>query len=106
MTIFSVANCLGRVGSGVFGDYLAVELGKPRPLAFSFFCGVMGVAQVLVMLGSFELLYVAVPLAGVSYGAFNALCPTLISEIFGNDYFGAIYATNSISNGERKCSLQ
>ena len=45
VTIFSVANCLGRVGSGLFGDYLAVELGKPRPLAFSFFCGqALGVA--------------------------------------------------------------
>ena len=58
------------------------------------------------MLGSFELLYLAVPLAGVSYGAFNALCPTLISEIFGNDYFGAIYATNSISNGDYICPFR
>jgi hypothetical protein len=27
---------------------------------------------------------------GVSYGAFNALCPTLYSELFGSQNFGSL----------------
>lgn len=98
VTLFSVCNCAGRLFSGVMGDHLLTK-GYPRPLVFSFNMVLMAIAHVLLMTGNPDLLYVACVLAGASYGAFNALCPTLISEIFGLKYFGSIYAANSISNG-------
>ena len=46
-----------------------------------------------------EILYVVCVIGGIAYGAFNSLCPTLISEIFGLDNFAAIYGTNSLALG-------
>jgi hypothetical protein len=49
-------------------------------MAMVLMCG----GQVLVMIGSLRLMYITCIAVGLSYGAFNALCPVILSEIFGN----------------------
>ena len=98
VTIISVCNCWGRLLSGMLGDYL-VKRGHPRPIMLSVAMALMVVAQVLMIFGSYNMMYVVCTCLGLSYGAFNALCPTLITEIFGDAHAGSIYATNSLSNG-------
>ena len=39
--------------------------------------------------------YLAHP--GIAYGSFNALPPTLVSEMFGQKNFASIYAINSLA---------
>jgi len=98
VTIVSVCNCWGRLLSGMLGDFV-VKRGYPRPVVFSMAMALMVVAQILLVFGSYNSMYVVCVCLGLSYGAFNALCPTLITEIFGDAHSGAIYATNSLSNG-------
>ena len=98
VTLISVCNCLGRLLSGVIGDVMLAH-GYGRPLVFAGAMAMMVVAQVVLMFGIPSLLYIACILTGLAYGAFNSLCPVLISEIFGLKHFGSIYATNSIANG-------
>jgi MFS family permease len=50
----------------------------------------MGVSMLLMMVGTYEYLFPAIVLCGLAYGSFNALCPTLISELFGMEHFAKI----------------
>lgn len=90
VTLFSVCNCCGRLFAGLLGDWLLKSRRIPRPAVFALGLAMMSGAMVLLMVGSYTLLFPAVVLCGLAYGSFNALCPTLISELFGVKHFAKI----------------
>ena len=67
---------------------LSFILDRSRRLAM------MGVSMLLMMVGTYEYLFPAIVLCGLAYGSFNALCPTLISELFGMEHFAKICESN------------
>lgn len=72
----------------------------PRPAVFAGALFMMCATHILLAIFHTEnVLYMACVIGGFAYGAFNSLCPTLISEIFGLKHFASIYATNSIALG-------
>ena len=84
VTLISVLNCFGRLLAGALGDYLLKNRQIPRPIVFALACGMMCFVHALLALApSLTTLYVVCIVGGMAYGAFNSLCPTLISEIFG-----------------------
>eukprot|EP00050_Salpingoeca_kvevrii_P009535 m.3472 g.3472 ORF g.3472 m.3472 type:complete len:520 (-) comp2313_c0_seq1:191-1750(-) len=96
VSLLSVCNCGGRLLAGFAGDKLLAKFGYPRPLVFAVALGIMAISNFMIMSGSIGALFPACVLAGLSYGAFNALVPTLISEIFGLKHFAAVYGTNAL----------
>mmetsp|Transcript_7201 Transcript_7201/g.13657 ORF Transcript_7201/g.13657 Transcript_7201/m.13657 type:complete len:509 (+) Transcript_7201:69-1595(+) len=83
--LFSLMNCLGRVGTGVTSDRLPIRKG--------WFLVVQGLlmlvmyALMIIKPCTVSLLVSAVGV-GVAYGGLWAIQPTLVSEIFGIENFG------------------
>ena len=94
--LFSVMNCLGRLGAGLGADALRGRVA--RPALFCVATLAMGLAHI-VLLGASQmpLLYGGVLLSGLSYGAFWSLLPTLVAELFGVDSFASTYNTFSLA---------
>lgn len=90
VTLFSVCNCFGRLLAGLVGDWLLKSRQIPRPAVFALSLAMMSVSMILMMIGTYRLLFPAIVLCGLAYGSFNALCPTLISELFGVQHFAKI----------------
>eukprot|EP00040_Diaphanoeca_grandis_P032642 m.198372 g.198372 ORF g.198372 m.198372 type:complete len:158 (+) comp32690_c3_seq3:443-916(+) len=80
----------------MLGDHL-IKRGIPRPAVFSLGLAMMALAQICIMFGSTQMLYAACVIGGLAYGSFNALPPTLVSEMFGQAHFASIYAINSFA---------
>ena len=110
VSLLSCANAAGRLMAGVVSDWLLAAMvshtGKsgvcgmqlgPRPLILLSAMFLMVITHLMLSFGFAVLLYPASVLGGVSYGALNALFPTILSEVFGLRHMGAIYTTLSIS---------
>ena len=90
ISLFSVCNCLGRLGAGLGSDALRKYL--HRPSWFAAATALMGLSHALLLGARFTgLVYAAAVCAGVSYGAFWALQPTLVGELFGLKAFASTY---------------
>eukprot|EP01112_Ceratiomyxa_fruticulosa_P009731 TRINITY_DN2550_c0_g4_i1.p1 TRINITY_DN2550_c0_g4~~TRINITY_DN2550_c0_g4_i1.p1 ORF type:complete len:477 (+),score=79.72 TRINITY_DN2550_c0_g4_i1:191-1621(+) len=85
--VLSIANFLGRFIFGSLSDLFSKKLSR------GFF--VMGASLVIasahlyLTFATQEMLYGGVILTGLGYGGSWALIPTIISELFGEEYFGS-----------------
>eukprot|EP00937_MAST-01D_sp_MAST-1D-sp2_P007730 g7730.t1 len=96
VSLVSCSNAFGRIAAGALSDTV-LQRGMPRPVVVLGAMLLMVVTHGLLAFSSAILLYPASVLCGLSYGAINAVFPTVLSEVFGIEHLGAIYATNSIA---------
>ena len=90
ISIFSVANSLGRLGAGMGSD--ALRFAIHRPTLFALAVALMGAAHAMLIGARYlGLVYLATVCAGLAYGAFWSLVPTLVGEIWGLNAFASTY---------------
>ena len=90
ISLFSVFNACGRLAAGFGSDRFRRHVS--RPTLFACAVGLMGLSHLLLLLAHLTpLLYVAVVIAGVAYGALWALLPTIVGELFGLRAFASTY---------------
>lgn len=88
VTVYAIANVVGRVGLGKLIDKTSYK--------FTYiWCAVFSILASLVMMraNSVSLFYLAYALLGVGFGATNCVYPVAISKSFGPKYAGSIYGT-------------
>ena len=90
ISIFSVANSLGRLGAGMGSDAASGLIS--RPTLFTLAVLLMGAAHAILLGARFiGLVYLATVCAGISYGSFWSLLPTMIGELYGLRAFASTY---------------
>ena len=112
---------MGRLACGVVGDWALTRHHIPRPAVFGWFIWMMAAAMLLLAIGNVPALYAATIVGGISYGALNGerpgllacscrllrhdvrgcagITPPILSEMYGNKHFGAIYTANALAEG-------
>lgn len=98
VSLWSIWNCLGRIGAGYISESYLHSKAIPRPLFISLTMACMGVGHLFVALSFPGCLYVASLLVGLCYGAQWSLMPATASEIFGLKYFGTLFNALTISS--------
>ena len=99
VSVFSVANCLGRLLGGAASERaLRGPLGLARPHALAVAAALVGagVLAPVVSPGPGGVL-VAVAVVGASLGAHWGILPVICAEIFGEKATGAVYGWLSVS---------
>ena len=99
VSVFSVANCLGRLLGGAASERaLRGPLGLARPHALAVAAALVG-AGVLAPVASPGPggVFVAVAVVGASLGAHWGILPVICAEIFGEKATGAVYGWLSVS---------
>jgi MFS family permease len=94
--VCGVANCGGRC----LGGFLSDKFGRTisRPSLFSSFLLLMALSQLLcALIGGVAVLYLALALCFIAYGAYWALMPVLCAELYGEKSLGAIYSLFSLA---------
>lgn len=91
-SLFSVAQCIGRVSTGLVSDS-AVRHGFARPWVLAGAAGFMAIAQLLLGFAppTMGFLLLGLVVAGVAFGAFWPLMVCCTGELFGMIHFGANY---------------
>lgn len=92
VSMFSIANCLGRLASGFIPDKLMRKRSMPRTTSLVFLSGLTLLAALLNAVQSPEILGVASLLSGLAFGGFQGVVPAITSEIFGLRNFATNYA--------------
>jgi MFS family permease len=96
VSLLSISNMAGRMLFGYISDLFASRLRRPW---FLLVCvASMGLCCVLLSMTSLNLLYLGVIWAGVSYGGFWSLTPTVLSDIFGSANFASIYSVSTLAS--------
>ena len=90
VTIFSVAQSLGRGLVGLLSDRL-VRAGHPRPLCLAVAALLLAGAHGCLIAASRPRLIAGVALAGAGFGATWTLMVVTVSELFGPDHMGSNY---------------
>lgn len=88
VTVYAIANVVGRVGLGKLIDKTSYK--------FTYiWCAVFSILASLVMMraNSVALFYLAYALLGIGFGATNCVYPVAISKSFGQKYAGSIYGS-------------
>ena len=88
VTVYAIANVLGRLGLGRLIDKTSYK--------FTYiWCALFSILASLVMMkaNSVALFYLAYALLGIGFGATNCVYPVAISKSFGPKYGGSIYGT-------------
>lgn len=98
ISLWSIWNFLGRFGCGYVSDYFLHVKGLSRPLFIAITLAAMGVGHAVIASGLPGALYLGSILVGVCYGSQWSLMPTVASEIFGSEHFGAIFNTITVAN--------
>ena len=99
VSVFSVANCLGRLLGGAASERaLRGPLGMARPHALAVAAALVGagVLAPVVSPGPGGV-FVAVAVVGASLGAHWGILPVICAEIFGEKATGAVYGWLSVS---------
>lgn len=93
VALVSVANCLGRLLTGIASDKLISDGGIPRPTLLCVSASLASLSMlVLYSTGtSVHLGLLGVILAGASYGMLWTLIPTLVADFFGLARIGSNY---------------
>ena len=89
VTLFSVSNSLGRLSFAYISDLAAHIV-----LREVFLCSglaLMALTFLTLATGSFAALTIGSVLAGLTFGSFWSLMPTIASDLFGRKYVAAIY---------------
>jgi len=87
--VCGVGNCLGRVAGGFISDKVRTP---NRPTWFALFLLMMATSQLMMAwVDGVAVLYAAMSLCFLAYGAFWSLMPVLVAELFGEASIGTIY---------------
>uniref|UniRef100_A0A7S3K327 Nodulin-like domain-containing protein n=1 Tax=Aureoumbra lagunensis TaxID=44058 RepID=A0A7S3K327_9STRA len=92
VALISVANCLGRLGTGFAADRIATY-GKPRTalLVLTALVGCFAMLVLYISRVNIGGALLGVIIAGASYGALWTLLPTITSDLFGLQRFASNY---------------
>eukprot|EP00667_Euglena_gracilis_P007514 EG_transcript_7589 len=88
VSLFAVGSALGRLACGAASQASA---GGRRTAFLAAAVALQGGVQWLLSFASHAGLFACVPLAGLCYGAYWALMPTICTDLFGVAHLGAIY---------------
>eukprot|EP00736_Rhodelphis_marinus_P004573 Rmarinus@m.26646 len=97
VTIFGLANFLGRLGMGALSDALIHRITRPGILFFDM-C-LMVVPMSLLTLGDPAVLALSVALAGVSFGGVFVLNAAIVADLFGMRHLGSNYGALDLACG-------
>ncbi|PRW32873.1 MFS general substrate transporter [Chlorella sorokiniana] len=92
LSIFSVANCSGRMAFGYWPERLLHSRGTPRTLFMPAVSALLAAAFAALAFVRLPALFPLTALAGFAYGGHWALGPATVSELFGLRHFAANYA--------------
>ncbi|KAK9818432.1 hypothetical protein WJX72_012528 [[Myrmecia] bisecta] len=92
VSVFSIANCIGRIISGFVPDHLMRTYWLPRTVALILLTAIMTLASFLNAFASLKLLSLGALLTGMAFGGFQGLTPAVTSELFGLQNFATNYA--------------
>ncbi|XP_024516988.1 protein NUCLEAR FUSION DEFECTIVE 4 [Selaginella moellendorffii] len=90
VSLTSIWNCLGRVGSGFVSEYFVQRYGLARPFFFALALGLSAIGYLTIALDLPGALFVGSILIGLCFGAQWALLHIIISEIYGLKYYGTL----------------
>ena len=89
--LFSLANCLGRVGTGWLSQYCVNRRWAPRTLFTLLVNLVMTLNAVWLTRVTTETLYACVLIGGVAFGSNWSLVPSILSDVFGPKAWASTY---------------
>lgn len=91
VSLFSVANCAGRMALGYLPEKLLHSRGTPRLLFLPAMSALMAAACLALAFAPLRALYPLSVLTGFAFGGHWTLFPSLVSELFGLARFAANY---------------
>ncbi|KAL4437504.1 hypothetical protein ABPG77_003485 [Micractinium sp. CCAP 211/92] len=91
VSLFSVANCAGRMALGYLPERLLHSRGTPRLLFLPAMSALMSAACLALAFAPLRMLYPLAALTGFAFGGHWTLFPSLVSELFGLARFAANY---------------
>lgn len=98
VSIISIANCLGRIFSGVGADLVKNRLALPRTYCICAVGFLFVVSQtVATRVEDVQHLWVASALLGLAYGGIFGLYPTIVIEWFGLGHFSENWGCVSLA---------
>ncbi|KAJ7299471.1 hypothetical protein O6H91_17G069000 [Diphasiastrum complanatum] len=98
VSLVSIWNCLGRVGSGFISEFFLQSRGVPRPLFLMVVLAVSALGHLLLAFNPPAALYLGSIIIGLCYGAQFTLIFTIISEICGLRYYATIFNIVQLSS--------
>lgn len=88
--LLSIANCIGRIASGILGDIVAQSFHKPRSRLLFVPCIGLMVCQVLGgRISEYPTLFINSLMTGFFYGFTFCNIPIIVGDIFGMDNFSS-----------------
>jgi len=93
VSLYSLCNGFGRLAMGRLADHLHKRGGVARTILAAAAAMTTAATFMLLSAGADDLLvmYAAFPIAGMSYGAFWTLSPTLVGDMFGQEILPRAY---------------
>jgi MFS family permease len=90
VSLFSIANCVGRMAVGLCSDLYKDTVTRPVFLVIA--SGTMSFAALLLAMTGLRTLYIGVFLVGSAHGCLWNLMPSIVSDLFGLKHFGGNYS--------------
>ena len=97
-SLWSIWNCISRVGVGYLSDYLLHTRGLVRPLLMTVTLAMIVVGHIVIASGFPGALYVGSIIMGICDGSQWSLMPTITSDLFGVEHLGTIFNTIGIAS--------
>ncbi|MCL7046185.1 hypothetical protein MKW94_022791 [Papaver nudicaule] len=91
VSLVSIWNYFGRVGSGFFSEFLLSKWKIPRPLVMASILLLSCIGFLIVAFPFPGSIYLASVITGFCYGAELLLLYTIISELFGLKYYATLF---------------
>ncbi|KAK3265188.1 hypothetical protein CYMTET_26110 [Cymbomonas tetramitiformis] len=89
VSLFSIANCFGRLFFGLYSDYCVNRI--DRPVFFTVILVLYTITNFLLAFSGLPMLYLLLPFVGFLYGGVWSVAPSVISEVFGLKHMGSNY---------------
>lgn len=83
VSVYSIANCLGRLCSGFLPDRMITEHNLPRTVSLIILSALTFVACLLNAFARLEFFGISAAVTGFAFGGFQGVVPAIASEIFG-----------------------
>ncbi|KAK9831891.1 hypothetical protein WJX81_006335 [Elliptochloris bilobata] len=96
ISVYSIANCLGRLTSGFLPDRLLRLHNVPRTVSLVALAALAVGAALLNAFATLPLLGLAAFLSGFTFGGFQGVVPAVTSELFGLQHFATNYALTQL----------
>lgn len=97
VSMISIWNFLGRIGSGYFSEIIVRDNAYPRHAALAIAQVVMAFGHFFFAMGWPGAMYIGTLLVGLGHGTHWAVVPAAASELFGLKNFGCVYNFLTIS---------